>query len=148
MTTVSWGQKALLLCRGLDGVEEGAFLQTGGEQGRCLGEQTLSLGFVEPCPPACEPTGRVRQLWEVMLGDSRTGPRPQAAPSSWSPEHRARQGLAPGEGGGWGQGRMCAGCLRPSLPPLPPGLSCFRKDVSRSLYLCFLWRLSQAQPWP
>lgn len=61
--------------------------------------RAISLGFMEPCPPACRPTDSVGQLQEVMLRDSlwHTGCSFLLVPQT------------PGPGRLWAQGRWRAG---------------------------------------
>lgn len=94
MTTVSQGQKALILFRGLQCAGEGECKDRVGA-GWCL-QRAVSLGFPEPPPPA----RGVGQLREVMHRGLPAGPRPwgrgQTAPSFWSPGRQDQAGAGMG----------------------------------------------------
>ena len=129
-TAMSWGQKALLLRRGLDCAGEGAFSTP---EWAGAGHAEQCPGFPEPSPPALDRQA-VGPLQEVM----------RAAPGS-----RLGQGRSPRakqQGRGLGACRVLAPLS--SSGPWRPRLPLLREELSGSLCLCFLWRLPQAQPWP
>lgn len=117
MTTVSWGQKALILFRGLECAGEGEYKDRVGA-GWCL-RRAASLGFREPPPPARGQTGGVGQLREVMHRGLPTGPRPWGAGPDCS---FLLVPWTPGSSWGWDGGKRGGGGVTPGgqgFCPLP-----------------------------
>lgn len=152
MTTVSWGQKALSLCRGpvMRRRECSRGLARAGQGLR----EAASLGFSEPS--TCLQTDRqggpapgsdARGLRTGQGCGNTAASATQAAPSFWTLVCQDQAGSWRREEESCGSGPDVSWPLLFFSAPTP-GLSSFREEVSGQLYLCFLWRLSEAQPWP
>lgn len=134
MTTVSWGQKALILFRGLECAGEGEYKDRVGA-GWCL-RRAASLGFREPPPPARGQTGGVGQLREVMHRGLPTGPRPWGAGPDcsfllvpWTPGSSwGWDGGKRGGGDAWGPGLLSSACS-PSEGSFPGHYACASSGV-------------------